>query len=209
MTMSIPVSALPPHDAELQVERLVRSLHRQANVSPIEFADNAGAFPSVILLPQASPLVLDANMIRGELIRIARTGRTVLVNAANSGVFRLFVAQHVVDEVWEHYATWARRKNVDAVDVRKVWEAELLPLLRCVSIPDGWTTVDESSRIATLARPGPDGDPDDVPTATLALLLGAPLLSRDGKPLDAVYGPDFDQDAHTRSGWMPSRPAVT
>lgn len=194
--MSMPVSGLPPHDAELQIQRFVRSVHRQANVSPIEYADSFGAFPAVILLPRVFPLVLDANMIRGELIRMALTGRTVLVNAANSGVFRLFVAQHVVDEVWEHYGTWARRRKVAAAEVRKAWESELLPLLRCVTIPDGWTTVEESSRLAMLARPAPDGDADDVPTATLALLLGAPLLSRDGKPIEAVYGTDFDKEAH-------------
>jgi predicted nucleic acid-binding protein len=194
MTMS--VSGLPPHDAELQIQRFVRSVHRQANVSPIEYADSSGAFPAVILLPRVFPLVLDANMIRGELIRMALTGRTVLVNAANSGVFRLFVAQHVVDEVWEHYGTWARRKKVAAAEVRNAWETELLPLLRCVIIPDSWTTVEESSRLATLARPAPHGDPDDVPTATLTLLLGAPLLSRDTKPVEAVYGPDFDKEAH-------------
>jgi predicted nucleic acid-binding protein len=145
-------------------------------------------------------LVLDANMIRGELIRMTRTGRTVLVNAANSGVFRLFVAQHVVDEVWEHYATWAKRKKVAEAAVLKAWETELLPLLRCVAVPDGWTTPQESARLAALARPEPDGDPDDVPTATLALILGVPLLSRDGKPLEAVYGTDFDKEAHKR--WL-------
>jgi hypothetical protein len=33
-----------------------------------------GAFPGVILLPRVYPLVLDANMIRGELIRIGSKG---------------------------------------------------------------------------------------------------------------------------------------
>lgn len=194
--MTTPMPGLPPHAAELHIQQLVGTLHRQTHGAPIAYADSAGAFPATVLLPRVFPLVLDANMIRGELIRMVGNGRTVLVNAANSGVFRLFVAQHVVDEVWEHYATWARRKKVAAADVREAWESALLPLLRCVTVPDGWTTADESTRLARLARPAPDGDPDDVPTATLALLLGAPLLSRDGKPLDAVYGSGFDKKAH-------------
>jgi predicted nucleic acid-binding protein len=186
----------PPHAAELDIQQLVGTLHRRTHVAPIAYADSAGAFPATVLLPRVFPLVLDANMIRGELIRMGGSGRTVLVNAANSGVFRLFVAEHVVDEVWEHYATWARRRKVAAADVRAAWESGLLPLLRCVTVPDAWATVDESARLARLARPAPGGDPDDVPTATLALLLGAPLLSRDGKPLEAVYGPGFDKETH-------------
>lgn len=189
-----------PDDAAAGVKGFLRDLHRQANKSPIGYASRTGAFPGAALLPRVFPLVLDANMIRGELLRMTRTGRTVLVNAANTGVFRLFVAQHVVDEVWEHYATWAKRKKVPEAAVLKAWETELLPLLRCVAIPDGWTTPDESIRLATLARPEPDGDPDDVPTATLALILGVPLLSRDGKPLEAVYGTDFDKEAHKQ--WL-------
>jgi len=41
-------------------------------------------------------------------------------------------------------------------------------------------------------------DPDDVPTATLTLQLGAVLLCTDRKPLWAVYGPDVDLDRHEK-----------
>ena len=44
----------------------------------------------------------------------------------------------------------------------------------------------ELARIRHLAQPGQD--PDDVPSAVLALLLEAFFLSEDGRPLRAVYG---------------------
>jgi hypothetical protein len=73
-------------------------------------------------------------------------------------------------------------------------------LLRWVDLPlVQLYSQQEISRLRVLAHKT-TGDPDDVPTALLALLLDAPLLSKDKKPLVAVYGEDFDYDAHTE--WL-------
>ncbi len=99
----------------------------------------------------------------------------------------------------KHQPPRAKRLSPDAA--HSVWRMAYLPLLRVVSIPPGLTTPAESSRLAVLADPhNPYGDPDDVPTATLALLLAAPLLSKDRNALRAVYGAEFDHVAHTQ--WL-------
>jgi hypothetical protein len=67
--------------------------------------------------------------------------------------------------------------------------AGVLPLIRVVPIGEGhlsWLDPAELARIRHLAEPAQD--PDDVPSAALALLLEAFFLSEDGNPLRAVYG---------------------
>ncbi|MBN9375601.1 MAG: hypothetical protein J0I40_09470 [Cellulomonas sp.] len=164
--------------------------------------DERGGF-GYAFLPYVFPVVLDAMALRDQLLRIARTGqRTVLVTAANSGVLRLFCARHVMEEVEEHQAEWATQKGVSVPLVHAVWLDTLAPLLRCVEVPTGLAVAGEQRRLDALdVRGSKLGDPDDVPTATLALLLGAPLLSRDHKPLIAVYGADIDHVALGR--WLP------
>ena len=64
-----------------------------------------------------------------------------------------------------------------------------LPLIRVVQIGEGhlaWLSPAELDRVRHLAEPCQD--PDDVPSAVLALLLEAFFLSEDVKPLRAVYG---------------------
>jgi predicted nucleic acid-binding protein len=189
---------LPPTDAEQAVRQIVARAHASSATTPITGPDSAGAFLPV-LLPGVFPLVVDSMTLRSELLRTARHGRTILANAANSGALRLFVARHVVDEVGEHFEEWAGQGNVDPALVWAIWKTTYVPLLRCVSLPTGWLDTAESERLARLTDPNDPngyGDPDDVPTATLALLLGAPLLSKDKRPLRAVYGDDFDRIAH-------------
>src|SRR6266508_2172828 len=83
--------------------------HRMNRTNLVEGPDRAGAFPSVWLpLPSGVPSVVpDANVLRNDILRACRTGRTVLVNAANAGALRLFCAQHVLDEIVEHSYEWA------------------------------------------------------------------------------------------------------
>ena len=66
-----------------------------------------------------------------------------------------------------------------------------------VDVPEEMLHPDEKARVAVLATAGDQhGDPDDVPTARLALLLDAPLLTKDHNLLYAVYGPTWDVTAH-------------
>jgi predicted nucleic acid-binding protein len=190
-----------PRPRRVSVAELVRGVHQHAQLEPIVMADECGRFPSVVP-HDVFPLVIDANVLRDEILRTVRAGeRTVLCNAANSGVFRLFCAEHAVKEVDEHLATWAAKKNLDLETARQVWAEIYRPLLRLVEVPSGLTTSQESDRLHALATiGGPHSDPDDVPTATLSVLIGAPLLSKDNNALRAVYGEDFDRTA--RKQWL-------
>jgi hypothetical protein len=141
--------------------------------------------------------VVDANVLRNDIRRACRTGqRTVLVTAANVGLLRLFCAEHVYREVIEHSGEWTAAGPVTRDDFLRRWLLEYLPLIRVVPIGEGhlaWLSPAELARIRHLAQPGQD--PDDVPSAMLALLLEAFFLSDDGKPLRAVYG-DADLSGH-------------
>jgi hypothetical protein len=131
-----------------------------------------------------------ANILRNDIRRACRTGqRTVLVTAANAGLIRLFCARHVHDEVIEHSGEWTATGPVTRNGFLRAWLLEYLPLIRVVPIGAGhlaWLGPAELARVRHLAQPAQD--PDDVPSAVLALLLGAFFLSGDVKPLRAVYG---------------------
>ncbi len=170
--------------------------HEDHAADPILFADEEGAFPPA-RVPLIFPIVVDANVVRSELLRMARTGnRTVLASAAGYGVLRLFCARHVIEEVLRHMDEWSAQGDVDPELVRAVWRDSYMRLLRWVDIPSTLLyTSEELGRLRVLADPD-KGDRDDLPTAILTLLLDAPLLSRDRKPLVAVYGEGIDHIEH-------------
>ncbi|MBT8162722.1 hypothetical protein KKI43_20025 [Arthrobacter sp. GN70] len=110
---------------------------------------------------------------------------TTLVNAANAGFLRLFCTTHVIEEVAEHREEWCRQKGIDAAQFEALWVEQYLPLLRLVSEVSGdLLSDDERHRIGRLR----EVDPDDVPSATLALVIGAFYLSQDRPATTAVYG---------------------
>lgn len=190
------VRAMPRELAERVMEQ-----HLAFARLPITGPDQYGCFPGSPLVT-APPIVLDANVLNRDLMRAARKGeRTVLLNAANSGMIRIFCAQHVPDEVREHAERLAKRARVSVGEFLRVWEENYVPLLRRVEVLEGLLAPAEAERITQLDH-GPQSlcDPDDVPTATLALHLGAILLSTDRKVLWAVYGPDADLTQH--DAWL-------
>jgi predicted nucleic acid-binding protein len=149
-------------------------------------ADEDGAFASVFGR-EAQPLVVDANWFRSDVLRVCRSGGpTVLLTAAHRQLVRLYVAPHVTAEVVNHADDWTQGTQVSAEQFLSSWEQEYLPVLRVVEPPGGSLTAAEADRIEQLRQK----DPDDIPTATLALLLEAPLISSDKAPTRAVYGPD-------------------
>ena len=88
------------------VRGAVAEMHKYSTVAPIRFPDPGGAFTGDILL-RPPPVVVDANVLRNDILYACRTGRrTVLVTAANAGL-RLFCAEHVYEEVIEHSSDWA------------------------------------------------------------------------------------------------------
>ncbi|MCL2612356.1 MAG: PIN domain-containing protein [Nocardioidaceae bacterium] len=161
------------------------SIHRQRSDEEVEGADIFGLFPSALVAPVPA-IVVDANVLRKDVLYACRTGRrTTLVNAARAGLFRLFCAGHVASEVLKHHERWSGEGKIDAARFTDVWVRDYAPLLHLIpSPPEGLKTHAEEARLAALRAK----DPDDVPSATLALILGAFYLSEDGPATTAVYG---------------------
>jgi predicted nucleic acid-binding protein len=169
-----------------QLREVLRAGHLANASEPIAGVADDGAFLDSLPWGSAGqPVVVDANWLRNDLLRFfLRQEQTIMLTAANSGLLRLYCARHVLDEVDEHHATWALAKDLPAADVLHSWRQNYLPLLRRVDPPIGLLTADEQARIDVLHV----RDPDDVPSATLALLLQAPLVSGDKRLTQAVYG---------------------
>lgn len=163
---------------------LVRDLKHRGQGRPTAVADEQGAFASLFGRP-ALPLVVDANWFRSDVLRMCRSGPTKLLTAAEQHFVRLYVAPHVVGEVMKHAAGWTAGTAVSEEQFLATWEQRYLPVLRVVDPPAGALTPGEARRIEELGGK----DPDDIPTATLALLLRAPLISSDEAATEAVYGP--------------------
>jgi predicted nucleic acid-binding protein len=185
-----------PVSIEAGIELFLRSAYSDTTNLAIRYPDDHGAFPiaewpmSGYLVP---PIVADANVLRNDILYSCRNDRrTSLVTATNAGFLRMFCAEHVIEEVEEHSSRWAREGRVNQAAFVDRWRDEYLPLLRCVDIPSDLLTESEAQAIARLERI----DPDDVPSATLARLLGAFYLSEDKRALEAVYGPELDFEIH-------------
>lgn len=164
----------------------LRGLHLAHAKEPIVGVAADGSFVDPLLWGIAgAPVVVDANYLHNDLLR-ACVGdqQTIMQTAANSGALRLYCARHVLEEVEEHHAAWARAKALDPDAVLDVWRRSYLPLLRRVDPPMGLLASNEQARIDRLHAQ----DPDDVPTATLAILLQAPFISSDKRATAAVYG---------------------
>jgi len=161
-------------------------------------ASAPGQSPSSRLV-RVPPVVVDANVLRNDALRSSRQPTpTILVNAARMGWVRLFCAEHVVDEVLRHGEEWASQAGLSADAGLEVFAATYRPLLAVVEVDDSIAlTKAERARLDALDHGQPNEcDPDDVPTALLAVHLGAVMLSQDKKVLRAVYGLDVDVDAY-------------
>ncbi len=152
---------------------------------------SSGASPLVV-----RPVVVDANTLRDDLRRACRTmHRTSLLDAAARRGLRLYCPEHVAGELHEHLAEWVDGV-VPLVAAHEVLKEHYFPILRVVNVPDGPLDPDEGARLAQLEV----DDRDDVPTAILALLLNAPVLTRDRRLLRAVHGNDANIDDLTE--WL-------
>jgi hypothetical protein len=130
----------------------LRDIHAGRVSAPINLPTATGAFPSSYLV-DPRPVVPDANILRNDLLYACRRRRrTTLVNGANSGFLRLFCAQHVVAEVWEHSLEWSERGQVAPAAFESSWQSEYLPLIRVVS--DASLLSDWLSPVETRPAPG-------------------------------------------------------
>jgi len=179
---------------EMSLRESLVNVHMHSAQVPIRFPTAHGAFPSDPQLVTPLAVVPDACRLRDDVLYACRRERrTVLITAANAGLLRLFCAPHVIDEVERHSGDWTRGSGVSQRQFLSRWRTEYLPVIRVVfgDLADT-LDADEGDRLAALARI----DPDDVPSATLALVLEAFYLSNDAAALRAVYGADADLSAH-------------
>jgi predicted nucleic acid-binding protein len=141
------------------------------------------------------PWVIDANELYGAVLHTARTGKAnLLARAASAGKITWYVAEHAADEVDEHLDQWANGAGIDPVTAWRSWDEIYRPMLRLIpgDLTDLAFTADEQQRLAKLAL----RDSDDLPTARLAMAIGARLVTRDGALLEATYGPGRTSSEH-------------
>lgn len=144
---------------------------------------------------RAEPWVIDANELYGAVLRTARTGKpNLLARAASAGLITWYVAEHVAGEVDEHLDEWAHGAGIDSAVAWSSWNDLYRPLLRLVpgDLTELAFTVDEQQRLSELTV----RDPDDLPTARLAMAIGARLVTRDGALLEATYGSGRTSSEH-------------
>lgn len=123
-------------------------------------------------LPLRSIGVVDADVMLANVFHQARHGVTPkLVSAARWGTLRLFAADHVYFEVYEHLPRVAADADASYTNVREIFERDHLPLIRFVTVDPDLSPELRAHQVA---------DPSDVPTGVLAELIApAVLYSRD------------------------------
>jgi hypothetical protein len=119
-----------------------------------------------------------------------RAEPTALVTVANTRGARIYCAAHVIDEFVKYREVWAAHYRVSAAAYQDAFVSFYRPLVRTVPT-DGLEEMllpDERARLDVLRVE----DSDDVPTATLAIALGAVPITKDHAPWKAVHGAPTD-----------------
>jgi len=184
-----------PRNVGFSIRDGLKRIHDQSSLEPVRYPDLATAFPSD-MLKVVPPVVLDACTLRDDILYSAgHDTRTVLVNAANSGSFRLFCADHVINEVAEHSGEWTEGTQVSQEAFLRRWFTEYLPVTRVFpndAVPDELLTPDERARLAELSAIGSK----DIPSVKLVMVLGSFYNTVDRPALRAAYGAHADVTAH-------------
>jgi predicted nucleic acid-binding protein len=119
------------------------------------------------------PCVLDAMALLQDVTRHAIDGHpTLLMETVEVGTIRPFCTTQVKDEVEEHLERICKQRQIDPALAWELWDIGYLPQLWVTSLPPG-TVIDP--RVEAVRAE----DHDDLPTAELALLLAATVLSDD------------------------------
>src|SRR5258708_9823113 len=148
-----------------------RPLRRTADAVPRVELDSA--------LPRVRFAPVDTMVILQNLARHVRQSPkpTGIDTLTLPGLLRLYIAPHVAVEVDEKLAEHFEREGLDPSRGELAWRA-LAPRMRVVDLA---TLYSGDARVASVwVR-----DPDDAPTAALAVLLGVQALSKDGAWVDA------------------------
>jgi predicted nucleic acid-binding protein len=190
--MAFPLEALSLESSDSGLKLVLRRAHSRNAAKPIVCPDENGVFPDAPI-EGVPPIVVDANeLFRDVAYAVRKARRTALISLANAGYVRLFCAAHVLAEVAEHAERVAARLKAPLAEFMACWTAEYLPLLRLAEIPGDLLTDAETERIERLELL----DADDVPSARLALILGAYYFTKDRDAREAVYGGTVDHDVH-------------
>jgi hypothetical protein len=116
-------------------------------------------FNEGLFAPARRPLVIDANMLYGEILRLARVpGETKLLTLAKLGFLHVLVAAHVADEVDEHLEEWCLRRGLDHAVAHERWTNELRPMVTVVTL--------SSDTVAELVAPARPRDSESSPNQT-------------------------------------------
>lgn len=174
---------------------LLKQRHRDNAGRAIDGYDDVGVWREPYWtrwLTDAVPIAVDANVLHDCVGRSAKLHKpTALVTIANTRAARLYCAAHVIAELYEHIDEWARDYGVSPKTYEDAFVSMYRPLIRMIPT-DGLKHLllpDERARLDVLANV----DRDDVPTATLAIALGALLITKDHALWEAVYGVPFDR----------------
>jgi hypothetical protein len=183
-------------------DEFLKDWHRRNAAAAIDGHDANGVWRESLFAPwlkDALPVVIDANVLRNCVGPTAKRGtRMALTSVANARGTRVFCAAHVVDEFYEHHEEWAHGYGVTPEVYRTAFETEYRPLLRVVAT-DGIEEMllpEERARLDVLRG----RDLDDVPTATVAIAMGAMPITMDPAPWEAVYGERAD--TADLQGWL-------
>ncbi len=171
-------------------------VHAEARAAGINGPDENGAFPGTwlnLLFDEPIVIVPDTNVLRQDIDSACRrNGRGVLIAAANSGIFRLICAEHVINEVERQLAEWAGYQTASVDNYLDRWNSEYLPLLHVVrgeGLPLSVLSSAERRRVDALNEPK-----EDIASVALALSLGAFYLTKDARAWEAVYARPANTD---------------
>jgi len=92
------------------------------------------------------------------------------------GLVPLFAPRHVIEEVDEHLAERALEEGLDPAAVTRVWNEQLRPHIRIVDL-------EIRDHLDPRLRGVLAADPDDLPTAALALLVAPAIVLTDDADL--------------------------
>lgn len=134
-------------------------------------ASHDGLHALAVSLPIGGPqlLVLDSGVIYDDIVHRLRhpQKRGVLIGSSRRGTTRLFSPDHVFDEIYDRLDGHERR-GVTREAVVACFEDLYLPHIRFVRL--------SASPMPARVVPVATVDPDDAPTASLALLLAPSLV---------------------------------
>jgi hypothetical protein len=181
---------------------VLKQYHRSLAAAPIDGYDAVGFWREPYWsqwLTDAVPIVVDANVLRDCVGRSAkRREPTALVTIANTRAARIYCAPHVFTEFSKHRGKWAAEYGVSSPAYQEAFDVYYRPLVRRVQTDclHEMLSPAERARLDQLRIE----DADDVPTATLAIALGALPITKDHAPWKAVHG--APTDAATLHRWV-------